>query len=50
VTPPAPDVLEKQLLERLITERVLLQYAKDTGIRVDDTQGRAHARAHRGGQ
>jgi peptidyl-prolyl cis-trans isomerase SurA len=38
VTPPAPDVLEKQLLERLITERVLLQYAKDTGIRVDDTQ------------
>ena len=38
MTPPAPDVLEKQLLERLITERVLLQYAKDTGIRVDDTQ------------
>jgi peptidyl-prolyl cis-trans isomerase SurA len=38
VTPPAPDVLEKQLLERLITERVLLQYAKETGIRVDDTQ------------
>ena len=38
VAPPAPDVLEKQLLERLITERVLLQYAKETGIRVDDTQ------------
>ncbi len=38
VTPPSPEVLEKQLLERLITERVLLQYAKDTGIRVDDTQ------------
>jgi peptidyl-prolyl cis-trans isomerase SurA len=38
VTPPAPDVLDKQLLERLITERVLLQYAKETGIRVDDTQ------------
>jgi peptidyl-prolyl cis-trans isomerase SurA len=38
VTPPATDVLEKQLLERLITERVLLQTAKDTGIRVDDTQ------------
>jgi peptidyl-prolyl cis-trans isomerase SurA len=37
VTPPSADVLEKQLLERLITERVLLQYAKDTGIRVDDT-------------
>jgi peptidyl-prolyl cis-trans isomerase SurA len=26
------------VLERLITERVLLQYAKETGIRVDDTQ------------
>lgn len=38
VAPPAPDVLDKQLLERLITERVLLQYAKETGIRVDDTQ------------
>jgi peptidyl-prolyl cis-trans isomerase SurA len=38
VTPPAADVLEKQVLERLITERVLLQYAKETGIRVDDTQ------------
>ena len=38
VTPPSADVLEKQLLERLITERVLLQYAKETGIRVDDTQ------------
>jgi peptidyl-prolyl cis-trans isomerase SurA len=38
VTPPTADVLEKQLLERLITERVLMQYAKETGIRVDDTQ------------
>ena len=38
VTPPAADVLDKQLLERLITERVLLQTAKDSGIRVDDTQ------------
>ncbi|HET7096993.1 MAG TPA: peptidylprolyl isomerase [Casimicrobiaceae bacterium] len=38
VTPPAPDVLEKQLLDRLITQRVLMQYAKESGIRVDDTQ------------
>jgi peptidyl-prolyl cis-trans isomerase SurA len=38
VTPPPPDVLEKQLLDRLITEHVLLQYAKESGIRVDDTQ------------
>jgi peptidyl-prolyl cis-trans isomerase SurA len=35
---PAPDVLEKQLLERLVTERILHQYAKDTGVRVDDLQ------------
>ena len=31
-------MLEKQLLERLITERVLLQQAKDGGIKVDDNQ------------
>ena len=37
VTPPAPDVLDRQVLERLITERALLQYAKETGVRVDDT-------------
>src|SRR6187551_3517440 len=35
--PPAPDVLDKQVLDRLITERAMLQYAKETGIRVDDT-------------
>jgi peptidyl-prolyl cis-trans isomerase SurA len=38
VTPPPNDVLDKQLLERLITERALMQYAKETGIRVDDVQ------------
>jgi peptidyl-prolyl cis-trans isomerase SurA len=38
VTPPAPDVLEKQLLDRLITERAILQYAKENGVKVDDTQ------------
>ena len=38
VTPPPMDVLDKQLLDRMITERVLMQYAKETGIRVDDTQ------------
>jgi peptidyl-prolyl cis-trans isomerase SurA len=38
VAPPAPDVLEKQVLDRIITERVLLQYAKETGVRVDDLQ------------
>ena len=30
-------MLDKQVLERLIIERALLQYAKETGIRVDDT-------------
>jgi peptidyl-prolyl cis-trans isomerase SurA len=38
VQPPAPDVLEKQVLERIITERSLMQYAKETGLRIDDTQ------------
>lgn len=35
---PPEDVLEKQMLERLITDRVQLQFAKETGIRVDDVQ------------
>ncbi|MBS4095755.1 MAG: peptidylprolyl isomerase, partial [Sulfuricella sp.] len=35
--PPA-ELLEKQLLERLITERIQLQFAKETGMRVDDGQ------------
>jgi len=38
VAPPAGDVLDKQLLERLITERAVLQFAKESGVRVDDTQ------------
>ncbi|HXX82650.1 MAG TPA: peptidylprolyl isomerase [Casimicrobiaceae bacterium] len=36
--PPPEDVLERQVLERLITEKALLQYAKETGLKVDDTQ------------
>jgi peptidyl-prolyl cis-trans isomerase SurA len=35
---PAPDVLERQLLERMVTSKVLVQLARDTGVRVDDTQ------------
>ena len=37
---PAPSrtELEKQLLERMITDKVQLQFAKDTGTRVDDLQ------------
>ncbi|MEO8738168.1 MAG: peptidylprolyl isomerase [Casimicrobiaceae bacterium] len=38
VQPPPADILEKQVLERLITERALLQFAKETGLRIDDTQ------------
>jgi peptidyl-prolyl cis-trans isomerase SurA len=37
IQPPSNDVLDKQVLERLIVERALLQFAKDTGNRVDDT-------------
>ncbi|MHB8495616.1 MAG: peptidylprolyl isomerase [Casimicrobiaceae bacterium] len=37
ITPPPNDVLDKQVLQRLIIERALLQYAKQSGIRVDDT-------------
>jgi peptidyl-prolyl cis-trans isomerase SurA len=37
VAPPTGEVLDKQVLERLIVERAVLQFAKETGIRVDDT-------------
>jgi peptidyl-prolyl cis-trans isomerase SurA len=35
--PPA-DVLERQVLERMISDRVQVQYARDTGVRADDLQ------------
>jgi len=35
---PAPEVLERQMLERMITDMLQAQFAKETGIRVDDTQ------------
>src|SRR5450759_4518338 len=36
-TPPPPqDVNEKQVLERVIFNRVKLQYAKENGLRIDD--------------
>jgi peptidyl-prolyl cis-trans isomerase SurA len=38
VQPPAPDVLDKQVLERLITQRALLQEAKEGGVKIDDSQ------------
>ena len=33
---PARDVLERQMLERMIVDRVQLQYAKETGLQVSD--------------
>ncbi|WP_374351760.1 peptidylprolyl isomerase [Chitinimonas sp.] len=38
VPPPPPDAMRKQVLELMVTERVLTDYAADTGLRVDDTQ------------
>lgn len=35
---PPQNVLEKQILERLINDRLQLNYASQTGIRVDDAQ------------
>lgn len=35
---PADEALRRQVLDRLVTERVLLDYASDTGVRVDDRQ------------
>ena len=35
---PPPKVLEQQLLERMITDRVQLQLAKETGLRVSDLE------------
>ena len=35
---PQPDVLQKQVLERMITERLQIQLANETALRVDDLQ------------
>jgi peptidyl-prolyl cis-trans isomerase SurA len=35
---PTKDVLEKQILERMITDMLQQQYASENGVRVDDTQ------------
>jgi peptidyl-prolyl cis-trans isomerase SurA len=37
-TLPAQDVLERQVLDRMITDRVQLQQARESGIRIDDQQ------------
>jgi peptidyl-prolyl cis-trans isomerase SurA len=35
---PPQDVLERQVLERMIMDRVQLQFARETGVRVDELQ------------
>ncbi len=35
---PEKGVLEKQILERMISDMLQAQYAKESGVRVDDTQ------------
>lgn len=35
---PPREVLEKQLLERMITDRVQLQFARETGMRISDIE------------
>ena len=35
---PPQDELERQMLERLIMERTQLQYARESGLKIDDTQ------------
>lgn len=35
---PPREVLEKQVLERMITDRVQLQFAKETGLRISDVE------------
>lgn len=35
---PPRDILERHLLDRMIVERVQLQLARDTGLRIDDMQ------------
>lgn len=36
ITPPARDVLTRQVLEQMVVQRAQLQLAKETGVRVDD--------------
>lgn len=35
---PPQDVLERQMLERVIMDEVQLQYARESGLRIDDSQ------------
>ena len=47
VPAPPADVLQRQILERMITDRAQLQYARDTGMRIDDATLDRTIAAHR---
>lgn len=36
--PPTREVIERQLIERLINDRVQMQHARDIGMRIDDAE------------
>ncbi|MDE2584429.1 MAG: peptidylprolyl isomerase [Betaproteobacteria bacterium] len=35
---PPPEVMERQMLERMVTEKIQVQFAKENGIRIEDAQ------------
>lgn len=35
---PSREVLERQIVDRMVTDRVQLHFAKETGLRIDDTE------------
>ncbi len=35
---PPPEIFERQILERMISDKVQLQFAKETSLRVEDAQ------------
>ena len=46
---PESGILEKQMLERMIQEKLLLQFAKENGVRVDGRSWKAPCNASRNG-
>jgi len=38
VDPPPAEILERQVLDRMIVDRAQIQFARDSGIRIDDAQ------------
>ncbi len=38
IEPPTAEIMERQVLERMIADRAQLQFAKDSGLRIDEAQ------------